>query len=255
MNINRAKIKTYFVGKSQLVPIILMILGLIIPGIGLLLVGAGIVLFIYNKFSPDLSGESEVDKAKEYEIECAKARALEKLNLISEQIENVEPVVVSGRANPPESSTGVIQKSFLKTLLKSFKLFKKDEYEDPVRMDRIGSEGKYRCSLLSTSVFMFGETQLYIYFSYVDLTTGLIYTEGTQEIFYSDINAMSLFQEKEKVYNYKKKRYEAILFESVKVFANGCSHTASLYTDLDKSVVDTQFNGMRNLIREKKNNN
>ena len=99
---------------------------------------------------------------------------------------------------------------------------------------------------------MFGEKRLYIYYSNVDLTTGVVYAEGTHEYFYSDINALTFRQNKEKVYNFKKKRYEGILFESVKLYASGCNYTATLFTDLDKSVVEKEFTGMRNLIRDKK---
>jgi len=258
--IDRKKVKSYFTGKSQLGPVILMIVGIVtmamIIGIGLFI--GGLVWFLVNKFGADLSGESEVDAAKQYEIEQAKIRAKEKLNIIDEQIQNVEPVIVSGRGYQPDYVAGMTQTTkgivnFVKNLLGRNKTKKhKDDYEDPVYMARIGSDGKYRCSLVSTSVFMFGEKQLYIYYSNVDLTTGIVYSEGTHEYFYSDINALTFIQEKEKVFNFKKKRYEGILFECVKLFASGCSYTATLFTDLNKSVVEKEFNGMRALIRERK---
>lgn len=255
-DINRKKVKAYFVGKSQLGPIILMIVGIItfalVIGVGLFI--GGLVWYLVNKFSADLSGQSEVDKAKEYEIELAKARAMEKLNLIDEQVQSVEPVIVSGRGFQPDYVSNAVATNWLGKLLKSFKKTKKDEYEDPIYMVRIGADGRFRCSLLSTSVFMFGETQLYIYFSNVDLSTGLVYSEGTHEYFYSDINALTFVQDKEKVFNFKKKKYEAILFECVKIYASGCHHTATLFTDIDKSVIEKEFTGMRNLIRERKNN-
>lgn len=259
MNINRNKVKAYFTGKSQTGPIVLMIAGVITLaiGIGIFLLIGGIVWFLYNKFSADLSGESEVDTAKAYEIEQAKARAREKLNIIEEQINSVDPVVVSGRGYQPDYVANIVKTNpivgFFKRLFgTSNRIGGKNDYEDPIYMARIGSDGLYRCSLVSTSVFMFGEKQLYIYYSNVDLTTGLVYAEGTHEYFYSDINALTFVQNKEKVYNFKKKRYEGILFECVKLFASGCNYTATLFTDMDKSVVEKEFTGMRNLIREKK---
>lgn len=257
--INRDVIKRYFEGKKQTLPIILMIVGLctVAAVIGIFLLIGGLVWFLYNKFSADLSGESEVDRAVQYEINRAKARALRKLNLLDEQVQDVPPVVVSGRGTEPESTSIRKNLSLLGKLLKVFKikvLKKKDDIEDdPVYMVRIGSDNRFRCSLLSISVFLFGESQLFIYYCDIDLCTGFVYREGSHEYFYSDINAISFIQEKEKVYNFKKKKYQRVLFESVKIFASGCHHTASLAADEDRSVIEQEFTGMRNLIRERKN--
>ena len=261
VEVKREKIKKYFKGKSQTLPIVLMVVGLVTMAavIGILFLLAGAAWYLYNKFSADLSGESEVDKAVEREINAAKERALKKLNLLDEQVQDVPPVVVSGRGEEPESTSIRKQISLLGKVLKMlkgkiFKKKKKDEIEeDPTYMVRIGSDNKFRCSLLSVSVFMFGESQLFIYYCNIDLTTGLVYSEGTHEYFYSDINAISFLQEKEKIYNYKKRKYQRILFECVKIYASGCHHTAALATDVDHSVVEREFTGMRNLIRERKN--
>lgn len=258
MEINRKKVRGYFEGKSQLGALILIIVGLITMAfvVGIFLLIGGIIWFLYNKFSADLSGQSEVDAARAYEIEQAKIRAKDKLNVIDEQINMVNPVIVSGRGYQPDYVSNVMAAksgTLLKRLFGSKRKKSKKDYEDPIYMARIGSDGVYRCSLMSTSVFMFGEKQLYIYYSNVDLSTGVVYSEGTHEYFYSDINAMTFLQNKEKVYNFKKKRFEGILFECVKIYASGCNYTATLFTDLDKSVVEKEFTGMRNLIREKKN--
>ena len=253
VELNRNKVKAYFMGKSQTGPLILAIIGIITVAfvVGIVLLIGALIWYLYNKFSADLSGEAEVDKTSAYEIEQAKRRAYSKLNVVAEQIQNVEPVVVSGRGFEPESpTTQAINTTKIGRLFKRSALKKSD---DPIYMVRIGSDNRFRCSLASITVFMFGETQLYIYYSNVDLTTGLVYSEGTHEYFYSDINAISFMQDREKVYNFKKKKFERILFESVKVFASGCYYTASLSTDLEHSVVEKEFTGMRNLIRDKKN--
>ena len=270
--INREKIREYFTGKSCRNPVILMIVGLVLMLVGTLLetdfistcgtlaVTGGWFWLLYilfrNRFMPDLSGEPEVDAAKEQEIELAKQRAMEKLNIIGEQVQNADPVVVCGRGTQPAYVEGMMRNKkgglfgAIKCLLGIAK--KKNDYEDPYFRARIGSDGAYRCSLISTSVFMFGEKQLYVYFSDVDLVTGLVYSQGTHEYFYSDINAVTFLQNKEKVFNAKKKCYEGILFEAVQLFASGCSYTATLFTDMDKSVVDKEFTAMRALIRERK---
>ncbi len=254
MELDRKRIKKYFLGKSQLLPTILMILGLLTfaIGIGIILLIGGIAWYLYNKFSADLSGQDEVDRAIAYEQKLARERALQKLNLLDEQVRDVEPVVVFGRGFEPVSPTQQMMGvgGVSKKLLRRSVLMKSD---DPIYMVRIGSDNKARCSLASYTIFMFGESQLYIYYSNVDLGTGLVYSEGTHEYFYSDINGITFTQDKEKVFNFRTRKYVRVLFESVKIFTPGCYHTATLSTDLDKSVIDREFTGMRNLIRDRKN--
>lgn len=252
--LDRSKVKQYFIGKSQLGPILLIVFGFITLAfiIGIFLLIGGIVWFCINKFGADLAGEADVDKALAAEVQMVKDKALQKANIIGDQIESVEPVVVYGRGFEPDSPTSkaiaetgkyasVLKRSMVKTS------------DDPVYMSRIGSDGKLRYSLVRITMFMFGEKQLYIYYANVDLTTGLVYSEGTHEYFYSDINAVSFEQAREKVLNLKTKKYERRLFESIVVYSSGCHYSASLSTDLERSVIETEFTGMRNLIRERKN--
>jgi len=251
--INRKKVRTYFVGKSQLGPVILIVLGIITAAfiVGLFLIIAGVIWALYNVFTADLSGQAEVDRAIEYEKELATRRAYEKLNVVAEQLQNVAPVVIYGRGYEPNSSAAA---SVVSNVLKrSSKRQNLDGIEDPIYRYRIGADSAYRYSLVKYTTFMFGETQLYVYYSYVDLTTGFVYAEGTNELFYSDINAICFSQEREKLFNFKKRKFQRILMEQVKVLSNGCSYTAYISTEIDRSVVDREFTGMRNLIREKKN--
>lgn len=262
-NIERSLVKRYFVGKKQIGPIITMIIGLITlivgansggfaAGLGIAAIIAGVIWFLFNKFAVDTRAEAEVDKARALEISLAKQRAYQKLNIIDEQVKQVEPVVVSGRGFEPESPTTQI----LNVSKGIFGFFKKrliNKSDDPILMDRIGSDNTYRSSLISVTVFMFGDQQLYIYYSYVDLTTGLVYSEGTHEFFYSDICSLSFMQDREKVFNLRTKKYERYLFECVKVYSSGSNYTAHLSTDIDKSIIESQFAGMRSLIRDRKN--
>ena len=256
MEIDRKKIKKYFIGKSQLLPLLLVALGIVLLGmemaIGAFVLVGGIGWWIYNKFSADLSGQSEVDKATDYEMKLAKERAMKKLNLVDEQVQEVDPVVVFGRGFEPDYTSKVLaSRSFLKRLFnRTYLMYKSDA---PIYMIRIGADDVLRCSLASYTIFMFGEKQLYIYYSNVDLCTGLVYSEGTHEYFYSDINAISFQQDVEKIFNFRKRKYQRILFEAVKIYASGVHHTATLSTTLDKSVIDREFTGMRNLIRDRKN--
>ena len=242
-----------------------MILGLItiilgadssgfIGGLGVAIIIAGIVWFLFNKFAIDTRAEAEVDKARELEISLARQRAYHKLNIIDDQVKQVEPVVVSGRGFEPESPTSQLL-DVSKGILGLFKKRLINKSDDPILMSKIGSDNSYRSSLISVTVFMFGEQQLYIYYSYIDLTTGLVYSEGTHEFFYSDICSLSFMQDREKVFNLRTKKYERHLFECVKVYTSGSHYTAHLSTEIDKSIVESQFAGMRSLIRDRKNSN
>lgn len=254
--LDRSKVKQYFIGKSQFGPIVLIIAGVITLAfaIGIFLLIGGVIWYLVNKFGADLAGEADVDKALATEIEMVKNNALNKANIISDQIENVEPVIVYGRGFEPVSPTSkaIAETGNYASILKRSMVKNSD---DPVYMSRIGSDGKLRYSLVRVTMFMFGEKQLYIYYANVDLTTGLVYSEGTHEYFYTDINAVSFEQDREKVFNLKTKKYERRLFEKIVVYSSGCSYSASLSTDINRSVIESEFTGMRNLIRDRKNAN
>ncbi len=57
---------------------------------------AGAIWFIIKKITFNKDGEEIVDEELQIKIEEAKVRGLEKLNIIAEQIERVEPVVLNG---------------------------------------------------------------------------------------------------------------------------------------------------------------
>lgn len=259
MNIDRKRIRKYFVGRGVSLAVIGAIVGFIITMVadgfvsvlGILLLLAGIAWIVYVKILPDVAGEKEVDKAIEYEIEETKKRAFHKLNIIAEQINSVQPIVVSGRGFEPKGAASVVAKfNVLKRLL--VKLLNRND-ADPVYRLKIGSDDITRCSLLEVTVFMFGEKQIYIYFANVDLCTGFVYSEGTNEMFYSDISGLKFTQDRERIFNPRKLKFYRVLFEGVELFANGCTYQASISTGINNSLVEAEFAGMRTLIRERKN--
>ncbi len=252
--VDRSKVRQYFFGKSNAIALLLIVIGLItlVWVIGIFLILAGLIWILYNKFSADEAGQSEADKAKEIEIQLARERAMDKLNLVQEQVMNIEPVVTCAAAYEPNSPTsqtvaaaGKYGKFFKSSIVRNS--------DDPIFAWRVGSDKRLRYSLTKITVFMFGEQQLYIYYANVDLTTGLVYDEGTHELFYQDINAVSFKQIREKIFNIKRRKFERHLLEYVSVYTSGCSYTAGISTDMNNSVLESQFTGMRNLIRDKKN--
>ena len=77
--VDRAKVKQYFFGKSNLIPLLLIIVGIftLLLKIGIFLILAGLAWILYNKFSADEEGQTEADKAKEIEVQLARERAMD----------------------------------------------------------------------------------------------------------------------------------------------------------------------------------
>ena len=85
---------------------------------GILLLIVALAWFLFKKFIlRDSKIESLYDKELSIKIEEAKARGLEKLNILSEQVEQVEPVVLNGVAETDENMAVKAVKSKLKRKL------------------------------------------------------------------------------------------------------------------------------------------
>lgn len=289
--------------------------------LAILSLAAGALWWIYKKISFNRDGETEVDEELRLKIAEAKSKGMEKLNIISEQISRVEPVVLTGVAQFDGSAGAVIPTSWVKRLfgrwisvilrfdkiilglaiaviytliagavakntflyilvllvalggagVGGYFLFRKFEVVSyvspriikrltkfpPHFMSKLGSDNGVRVSLPSFTVYMFGDDQLYVYYQYVDLVTGRIFYEGVNEYFYEDIVAVTSGQEVRKIFkrcgflNLFLKSID-YLRESITVVSSGCMHSESYIVDMGHSLLDTQFVGMRNLIRQKK---
>lgn len=286
---------------------------------GVVIFVAGVWMLVKKLSSKVPGGEQAVDEELSIKIEEAKIKALEKLNIIAEQIERVDPVVLNGISNYSSSNvkslnffTALIQRIIklilsLQTLffggivvaiygaitmgfaqiglyavpvigmfpliafvgMKVYKKYEVESYVSPKTIDKLnkfdpsliiklGSDDAIRVSLPAITVYMFGDDQLYTYYQYVDLVTGKVFFEGVQEYFYEDIVAITSTQENKKVF----KRYGFLnlflktvdyLNESITVVTSGCKHGESYIVPMGQSLLDTKFVGMRNLVRQKKN--
>lgn len=256
-------VRQYFIGKSQRIPVLLIIIGiplLLFYGLGLILIAIGFIWYCINK--NNFANEEKVDEMVQVEIEQAKERALTKLNLVSEQVSTIDPVSVYGPADQPFSETAVAleqqkQKKGLFGLLSNAKRVLLKNSDDPVYIEKVGSDSQIRYTLLNITTYMFGEDQLYIYYYNVDITTGLVFSEGTYEFFYNDITSISMYETKQKVKRIKKKKTTEfrIVKERMAIYTSGSvSYTASLGArdENAKSTVGEKFEAMRNLIRDKK---
>ena len=229
--------------------------------IGLAGVAAGIYLSVRRE-----PFEAEVDQTVQEEINNLKERGMQKLNVISEQVSLVQPIVVFGAGESPDNSLGkraakkrsshlLLKLLFLPiTLLVAiFSLFSRKEDDiQPIERYKIGSDTNLRYMLLQVTLFYFTEDQLLLYTGHVDISTGMIYSESTAEIFYSDISNIAtneiltryFFKNR---FIYKKREY-------ITVSGSGMEYMASFTSDVGKgqSRIDNEFSGMRSLIRDKK---
>ena len=295
-------------------------LGILSEIIGWFATVVGLLWIIVKKWTFNKDGENEFDEELKYRIEEAKKKGLEKLNIISDQIERVEPVVLNGVAHT-DGTAVVLSKGLIKNLLRSiwrfvlifdkfiigmiatlvfvalataiaknmilfvlvflvaaagvgaagyfiYKKFELESYVSPKVIERLtkftpnfisklGSDDNVRVSLPAITVYMFGDDQLYMYYQYLDIVTGRVFCEGVHEYFYEDIVGITSSQETKKIfkrYGFMKLFLKSIdyLKESITVVSSGCTHKESYIVDMGNSLLDTQFIGMRNLIRQKK---
>lgn len=289
--------------------------------LGYIIILVGAVWFIYKKITFDKSGEYVYDQELKEKIEEAKQKGMDKLNIISEQIEKVEPVVLNGIAHVDNDIVSAISIGKLGTLFQTlfkfilsfdkiiiglivsavltaigsilaaqnvpfvivvllifggmgclgyfvYKKYEVDSYIKPKTIERLnkftphfmaklGSDDKVRVSLPAITVYMFGDDQLYMYYQYLDIVTGKIFCEGVHEYFYEDIVGITSAQEAKKIFKrcgFMNLFLRSIdyLKENITVVSSGCMHKESYVVDIGHSLLDTQFVGMRNLIRQKK---
>ena len=274
----------------------------------------GVIWGIIKKITYDINGgEEAVDEEIQIKVEEAKIKALDKLNIVAEQIEKVEPVVLNGISVCDDSNISIFRRAIrrfmeLKTLilgafvsiiysaisteiatktglfyitvivmfglvgfvgLKIYKKYEANSYVNPKTIKKLnkfnpnliiklGSDDAIRVSLPAITVYMFGDDQLYMYYQYLDIVTGKIFCEGVNEYFYEDIVGITSSQETKKIFkrhgflNLMLKTVE-YLKENITVVSSGCMHSESYIVPVGNSLIDTKFVGMRNLVRQKKN--
>ena len=218
---------------------------------GILLIAVGIGGKIYAKSKLEDNVE-EIEQAWNTYVDILSKRGMQKLNLIQEEVALIEPVVLVGAGESPnnsyEISNGKAKNGNLQILLSA------SNDNDPIEKYKIDKYGILRSLLLQVSVYMFSGNQVFVYVGNVDISTGLIYKEGSSEVFFQDIEGFAFNQEILKVYNERNKVRESKVMETFVLYLAGCKLKSSvLLQSNDMSVVENQLTGMRSLIRDKKN--
>lgn len=288
--------------------------------IGIVSLVGGLGWIVYKKWSINYVGQAEYDAELAKLTEEAKTRGLEKLNIVAEQVDSIEPVVLDGEGVPEAAAVEAVGKiknmlskalqfvlkfldlilgaiaiaiytAILPGLAKSmgafvffflvtvagmgyygYYLYKKYEQNSyvrekefdrlekfaPVSMTKLGSDDKIRVSLPAVIVYMFGQDQLYMYYHCIDIVTGETFAEGVQEYFYEDIVGVTSSQKVKKLlvrHGFLRLFLRTIRYqkESITIATKGGSHSETYLVDMGQSLLDTKFLGMRNLIRQKKN--
>lgn len=267
---NTERIRKWFLGNPllALVFILLAMLGLIMLAIGLIMMMAtrdsscfvlGLFLllgsvagFVYIKSKQEDNVE-EIERAWNAYIDILSKRGMQKLNLIQEEVALIDPIVLVGVGELPNNSYEVSKEQVKKGLFAK-NMYVNPNDNDPVESYKIDKYNILRSMLLQVSVYMFSGNQVFVYVGNVDISTGLIYKEGSSEVFFQDIEGFAFKQEILKVYNERKKVRESKVMETFVLYLAGCKLKSSVLLESnDMSVVENQLTGMRSLIRDKKN--
>ena len=245
-SIDRSAARKYFKG-AGIWPWLLIIVGipLAFVVVGIFLIIGGVIWILVVYFSAG-AYERQIDEIIAAEQEHLLKRGADKLNLVDEQTGLIQPIrtVGVGKESKLEGEGGGFWAT-LKSILSG-------SSQAPTLRIRFNSKGEWRFSLIQVNIFMFDEKQLYVYFANIDITTGLIYSEGTHEYFYKDICGIITEQELVSKLNPKTRKFVNVPYEYIKVNTPGHYLSAAIDTSISGFALDEQFTAMRNLVREKK---
>lgn len=250
----RIPIFKYFYGSKW--PIILVILTILqIPSLIGRLIGLGSIFsiltllaafiwFLAERLNTSAKQEAIIDAFIESDLSGFKERALLKLGLVDEQVSLIDPIKITGPdydfSKPDEDKSILAQIfDFIVGLIR---------YK-PRLIFKYGSDDKVRYSLIHAQIFLFNETQIYVYEIQYDLCTGEIFEESTTEYFYQNVDCVVAGEKTENIISRKeiiKKKFE---FFKVIVSSGEYNHAV---VDTEQSILNNQIMAMRNLIREKK---
>lgn len=247
MKTTRDDMRKYFYGSFG--PLVLLAAGLFL---GLLLLANGefmivlniwffsvigsIALGIYQANSNNVYAEQQYDSYVAQDLKDFQEKAMERLGIIQEQVELIDPIKGSGPFFDYEQLDE--KKNNISNIY----------HPTPRLIFKIGSDNRVRYSLIQATIFFFSDEQIYVYQVDYDVCSSKIFGDRTYEYFYRDIDCVVTGKRTEKVSQKKsvEKEYE---YFSV-VVTSGT--TSKAICDSDESILDHQVMAMRELIRNKK---
>lgn len=275
-------ISQYFKGRPIWPGVLVMILGVVVGAIAYVVLGEkddklsiivpiacvavgfilGLIIILVRKYGKFVKGQNEVDKAISEISEQIKSGGFIHSNISAQDVSGVDPMIMVGPGKEPDwNVVDFRRKSIFRRRQKSLSaVLAKDPESRVVYYEKIGKDYRLRHSLVDATVFYFGEKQVYAFSVSVDLTTGYTYEHSSYEMFYEDISAINISGTKRKILIKHsgcsgKNEYIPIVFETFKLLAAGSCLEKRIVRYPDDIGMTAQLNGMRTLIRERKNEN
>ena len=201
-----------------------------------------IVIYLVQRFGTSAKKEAAIDAYLTSDLQNFRARALEKLGIIEEQVNMIDPIEVVGPAYKHKAQN----KGFLYAI---WQFIKRQFVYEPVLVFKSGADEKVRYSIVQAHIFFFSERQIYVYEASYDLCTGEIFSESTSEYFYENVSCIIAGEETQKVY-FKKQLIDK-QYEYFKVITRSGTYSHAVVEE-GSSILRNQIQGMKNLVRDKK---
>lgn len=205
-----------------------------------------IVWYLIDRFRPDSKAELEYDRLFTASMEqFTFEKAMDRLALVPQQVEVAEPLSLVG----PDYQNEDHKLKWFKALKRWIRrLF---SYE-PHLVVKKGSDGAWRYSCATRSIWFLSQNQLYLFKVSYDICTNKIFRESTCETFYQDL---CLVESKELQHHSSKSlSKQAIYFQEFLVTSSSGNKMSgsidSCYTR-NEQITQTTL-AIQNLVREKK---
>lgn len=205
---------------------------------------AALIIRLCERFGTSAEKERAADEYVQSDLEYFRERALSRLGLVEEQISLISPIRVTGPycgLEEPDAKRSVFGKllDFIKYLFvyRTRLIFK------------YGSDQKTRYSVVQASIFLYSESQIYVYKAGYDLCTGEIFAESTSEYFYRNVSCILSGERDERIRTGRKTIHKKYEYFKVITASGAVNHAV---VDGGGQILQNQIMAMKNLVRDKK---
>lgn len=204
-----------------------------------------VVWYVIDRFRPDPDAEAEYDRLFAEGTEQLTSRtALDRLALVPEQIAIAEPLSLVGPDYQNEDQKLKWFDALVRWIRRLF-------FYEPRLVVRKGSDGVWRYSCATRSIWFLSQNQLYLFKVSYDVCTNKVFRESTCETFYQDL---CLVESRElRRHTSKAARMPEYFQEFLVTSSSGNSMSGSIDSGYTRSeqVAQTTL-AIQNLAREKK---
>lgn len=215
----------YFENKDLKVPLIITVVGVVLllcgaalPGILIAAVGGALIYFSINTTT-----DADYDKSVAAGLPDFKSRALMKLGIDEDEVNEIAPIVMGG-----------------------YRFSGANKYKQ-------GADGKWRTNRYETVVLFFSPREVHCYTYSVDTTDPSANPrEDTEVYFYQDIVTVSTSSESLNVTDAKTGKKNVANYESFVLRTTGGNALTVAVGNTEGTDVQRSINAMRQLLRQKK---